>query len=195
MSSTCFTWSLRQLAKLLFLASINPYLSVRVLFQGKHFFNVFYIFFLRECKEVYHVSFFQYPCFFFTNLNDGNCRWFWTLKPVAIFEMIWFSFRWLSKTSCRKDTCCERVFMNYAILFYRWGFFTLRWEHSAVTLWLQIINVDISCHIPACFVSPLINGSGWFSLFREAPDKTKPSHNVRPIKSQSIQIKKGFAAF
>lgn len=73
---------------------------------------------------------------------------------------------------------------------YRWGFFTLRWEHSAVTLWLQIINVDISCHIPACFVSPLINGSGWFSLFGEAPDKAKPSHNVRSIKPQSIQIKK-----
>lgn len=31
-------------------------------------------------------------CFFYTNHNDGNCRWFWTQKTVAIFEMIWFSF-------------------------------------------------------------------------------------------------------
>lgn len=92
MSSTCFTWSLRQLAKLFCLASITPYLSVRVLFQGKHFLTFSTFSSLENLRRCTMCLFSNILCFFYTNHNDGNCRWFWTQKTVAIFEMIWFSF-------------------------------------------------------------------------------------------------------
>lgn len=136
MSSTCFTWSLRQLAKLFCLASITPYLSVRVLFQGKHFLTFSTFSSLGNLRRCTMCLFSNILCFFSTQIimmgivDDSELK-----KQCQYLRWFGLALQIIEDILQKRHLLWEGVY-ELCHFIYRWGFFTLRWEHFAVTLWL-----------------------------------------------------------